>query len=518
MSPRVLARTSSSVAALLVASLVAASAPGKPPDDPRQKRASDLADSADVLFERGQWDAALEQFRNATSVMPSPVIALFEARCLVKLGRLVEADEAYRRVENFTLPPNATEASRRAIVSGREEGGVMRSRIPRLTLTFDADARDTVEVRIDGRPVAPSTFETEQPIDPGVHRLEASKKGETSIWAAETFTLKEGERRSVGVRPKLVAVALLVPPPAAAARAGSARRSGQDAPNARLPRGGGRGRRARHGADGGARHGRKERSAGRRLSEQRVSTRRAWRSRHFPHGSYGFDGGLHRRGRGDRAGCVAGVVGPQAHAGDDDDRVRRARPSRAEGLVLSATGRWQRLGPFVVSCALVACSAFVSDDFSKGDGAAAGGGPGQSGAAGAAGETLAGAGGDPGTAGAPVDPVGAGGMPPDPSRSHGDGPDGDGTHGHGRCDVRPPDARVLSAVLPGRAASTASAISPAWASVRAEIATSSSALRGMRATSSARKKKPVNARGSLVRLARRARSRARATRPAKEPI
>ena len=166
-----------------------------------------------MLFERGQWDAALEQFRNATSVMPSPVIALFEARCLVKLGRLVEADEAYRRVENFTLPPNATEASRRAIVSGREEGGVMRSRIPRLTLTFDADARDTVEVRIDGRPVAPSTFETEQPIDPGVHRLEASKKGETSIWATETFTLKEGERRSVGVRPKVVAVALLVPPP-----------------------------------------------------------------------------------------------------------------------------------------------------------------------------------------------------------------------------------------------------------------------------------------------------------------
>lgn len=214
MSPRVLARSSPAFVALLVATLGAASALAKPPDDPRQKRASDLADSADVLFQREQWDAALEQFRNASAVMPSPVIALFEARCLVKLGRLIEADEAYRRVESFPLPPNATEASRRAIVSGREEGAVMRGKIPRLTLTFDADARETVEVRMDGRPVPPSSFEVEQPVDPGVHRIEATKKGDTAIWAAETFTLKEGERRSVGVRPKVVAAALVVPPPA----------------------------------------------------------------------------------------------------------------------------------------------------------------------------------------------------------------------------------------------------------------------------------------------------------------
>lgn len=213
MSPRVLARTSPAIIALLVAMFAVVPAAAKPPDDPRQKRASDLADSADVLFQREQWDAALEQFRNASAVMPSPGIALFEARCLVKLGRLIEADEAYRRVESFVLPPNATEVSRRAIVSGREEGGVMRARIPKLTLTFDADARDTVDVRMDGRPVAPSTFEVEQSVDPGVHRVEATKKGDSTIWAAETFTLKEGERRSVGVRPKIVAVALVVPPP-----------------------------------------------------------------------------------------------------------------------------------------------------------------------------------------------------------------------------------------------------------------------------------------------------------------
>lgn len=66
-----------------------------------------------------------------------------------------------------------------------------------------------------------------------------------------------------------------------------------------------------------------------------------------------------------------------------------------------------RLGLFVGSCWLVACSAFVSDDFTKGDGSIAGQGGATVGAAG-----VAGAAGDPGTAGAPPDPPGPMGMGP----------------------------------------------------------------------------------------------------------
>lgn len=101
-----------------------------------------------------------------------------------------------------------------------------------------------------------------------------------------------------------------------------------------------------------------------------------------------------------------------------------------------------RLWPLLTSCLLVACSAFVSDDFTKGDGPTAG----QGGAAptGAAGDTgVAGAAGDPGAAGAPVDPLGAGGKPSDPAGPMGMGPMGMGPMGMGGGEACVPPAPLL---------------------------------------------------------------------------
>lgn len=174
-----------------------------PPDDVKRKLASDLADRGSEQFDQQRWELALENFRAAYKTLPSPVIALYEGRCLVKLGRLVEATEAYDRAETFKLPTNPSAASRSAVVSAHEEATALRARVPRLSVVArdlaQSEAKN-VAVKIDGRPLAADDLGLERPIDPGVHRIEGSREGER--WQVETVTLREGERRLVTLHPE----------------------------------------------------------------------------------------------------------------------------------------------------------------------------------------------------------------------------------------------------------------------------------------------------------------------------
>lgn len=172
------------------------------PDDLRRKVASDLADRGSEQFDQQRWELALESFRMAYKTLPSPVIALYEGRCLVKLARLVAAMEAYERAETFKLGASASAASRSAVVSAHDEAAALRPRVPRLSVIArdlaQSQAKD-VAVKIDGLTLDPADFGLEKPIDPGVHRIEGTRAGET--WQVETVTLREGEHRLVTLHP-----------------------------------------------------------------------------------------------------------------------------------------------------------------------------------------------------------------------------------------------------------------------------------------------------------------------------
>lgn len=195
-------------AALLSVPLVLASvsattpaASATPVEEARRKLATEHADRGGELFDQGKWDAALDKFRAAYGALPSPAIALYEARCLVKLGRMLEADEAYGRAETFVLPAESSFSSRQAIVTAREEAGALRPRIPRLVVVITEAGQggtSPILVRIDGRPLPATAIGLERPIDPGVHRIEATQ-GE-DVWMPEEITLREGERRVVTLR------------------------------------------------------------------------------------------------------------------------------------------------------------------------------------------------------------------------------------------------------------------------------------------------------------------------------
>lgn len=90
--------------------------------------AAALADAGLAGYLRGDAAAALDLFVRATALVPAPTFALFEARCLVVLDRLDEAERAYERAELFDAGPSPTPAQRRAIAEATSEHAALRRR------------------------------------------------------------------------------------------------------------------------------------------------------------------------------------------------------------------------------------------------------------------------------------------------------------------------------------------------------------------------------------------------------
>src|SRR3954468_13501151 len=95
-------RSRSAAAALAALLLSAAPAFAAPPESAdaaaARSTARKLGQEAVKLFENSEWAAALEKFNTADSLVPTPTLGLYAARCLVKLDRLVEASERYLEV------------------------------------------------------------------------------------------------------------------------------------------------------------------------------------------------------------------------------------------------------------------------------------------------------------------------------------------------------------------------------------------------------------------------------------
>src|SRR6185503_12180093 len=74
-----------------------------------QQRADARAAATDgaVAFQASRWAEALDLFQRAESLVHAPPHVLYIARSQVKLGHLVEAREAYRKLTSETLAPTA---------------------------------------------------------------------------------------------------------------------------------------------------------------------------------------------------------------------------------------------------------------------------------------------------------------------------------------------------------------------------------------------------------------------------
>lgn len=195
---------------LLVLSALAAAAPparaaGKE-DAQARITARKLGAEAVKLYDTGYHAAALEKFEAAASLVPAPTLYLYSARCLVKLGRLVEASERYLSATRMTLEKNAPRVMLKAQVDAAVERDKLVPTIPQVRIEVSGPAGAGVKVLLDGKDVPRAMLGEKLPVDPGKHVVRA-ERADTAI--EREVSLAPSESTQI-----LLALPPLPPPPA----------------------------------------------------------------------------------------------------------------------------------------------------------------------------------------------------------------------------------------------------------------------------------------------------------------
>lgn len=154
--------------------------PGHGADLARRTLARDLALQGTTAFENGDWVTALDRFERAQVLFAAPSIALMRARCLVRLGRLMEALTRYEEIQHMAVSSDASKPFRQAILDARTETEQLRTSIPRIRVSVGtpvATTPDGLTVKLDGVTLPSVLVGVERPIDPGTHELSVTAPG-----------------------------------------------------------------------------------------------------------------------------------------------------------------------------------------------------------------------------------------------------------------------------------------------------------------------------------------------------
>ncbi len=181
--------------------------------------ARDLALQGAEAYDAGDFALALDRFDRAAALVTAPTITLMQARCLVALGRWLEALDRYHQVAPDQLGPDAPDAFVRAKSEASEEARSLEGRVPRLELRLPSgELPPDVTVTLDDKPVPPVLLNVARLVDPGQHTVTTTREGtEPRVVLA---SLAEGEQQVVTLtlpepiaKPVAVAPPPIVPPP-----------------------------------------------------------------------------------------------------------------------------------------------------------------------------------------------------------------------------------------------------------------------------------------------------------------
>ncbi len=165
-------------------------------EDQQRAAARDMAKRGADAFDAGDFGSAYDLFRRAHALMPVPSLSVFEARSAEKLGRLIEAMEAYEKTVRYALATDAPEPFIRAVDEARREMGALRPRIPRLRVVVDGRGADDADLKVemDGVELPRALVGVVSPANPGSHRLRAFTPWGAA--ASATVTLAERETQT----------------------------------------------------------------------------------------------------------------------------------------------------------------------------------------------------------------------------------------------------------------------------------------------------------------------------------
>lgn len=214
-------RARSTLAALVAALLAATTAIAAPIDEPARAKARAIGEEGLSLYDQGQYIDALDRFERAFDILKAPTLELMAARCLTRMGRLVEASERYLDVTRMSVDDNASTVLKDAITTAAREREAVLARIATIEIVVEGPSASNSDVRIDGRPVPRAVIGVKTPINPGIHRIEARGASGTEAFGR----VNVNERQSVRLVLTLHgAEKTATPPPGAGAREGGGAR------------------------------------------------------------------------------------------------------------------------------------------------------------------------------------------------------------------------------------------------------------------------------------------------------
>ena len=166
-----------------------------------------LATEGIKLFRDGKFAESLDKMQRAQAMYDAPVHVLYIARCQVKLDKLVEGAESYRRLVRMPLDANAPPAFKEAIESGNKELEEVEPKVPALRVEVEPANADKLEIRIDGEAMPVAALGIDRPANPGWHTVQAWAPGYAA--SENKIELKAGEKKPL----KIVLVPGGGPPP-----------------------------------------------------------------------------------------------------------------------------------------------------------------------------------------------------------------------------------------------------------------------------------------------------------------
>src|SRR5678815_4075569 len=143
-------------ACLILCALVAAIPARAQPnvDDATRSAAATLGQAGLALYKKGDYTGALAKFDQAEQLVQAPTLGVRAARCLEKLGRLVDAAERYQRVIGMTLDASWPEVHRQAQRDAVTERAALLPRIPSIEVVVEGARPGASRVTVDGKEVA----------------------------------------------------------------------------------------------------------------------------------------------------------------------------------------------------------------------------------------------------------------------------------------------------------------------------------------------------------------------------
>ncbi len=129
-------------------------------------------------YEAGDWAKAVEYFSKAQGLLEAPTHLLYIARAEEKQGHLVQAREAYIKINRLSLDEGAPQAFLDAKQSAEQELPGVEARLPYATIYVDGGQATGIE--IDGEDFSQDIVGVPIPINPGSHTFEAVGDGMVS--------------------------------------------------------------------------------------------------------------------------------------------------------------------------------------------------------------------------------------------------------------------------------------------------------------------------------------------------